>query len=611
MRTVIYDIETYPNCFTLTAKLTGTPCYWQFEVSQFKDEGKQLLDWLMYIRNQNYIMVGFNNINFDYPIIHQMMLSGQVKFAAAYNKCVAIITAKEVDRFNHVIRDNDMYLPQIDLFKIHHFDNRARTTSLKALEFNMRMKNIRDLPFKPGTALNQQQIKTLLEYNKHDVDATEEFYFKSLDKIEFRQGLGATYGRNFLNHNDVKIGKELFALTLEQAGIELYQRDEFNKRVPIQTVRNCIFLDDCVPKFIDFKTKEFNSVLTNIRWAQITVTKGAFNDLKCTINGLDFVFGTGGLHASVEQKKFVATDKMMILDIDVTSMYPSIAIGQGYYPEHLGKEFVNIYKDVKEARVKYKKGSVENAALKLALNGVYGDSNNPYSVFYDPLFTMKITIGGQLMLAMLAEKLMAIGVTIIQVNTDGITMYANRLMQREIDAVCSNWEKLCNLQLEHNYYEKMFVADVNTYIAVGEDGKVKRKGRFEYDVEWHQNASMLIVPKVIEQVLVYDKPLRETVLNWTDKMDFMKRVKVTGESRLVLVTEGRERELEKTQRYYVSITGGNLVKVMPPLKGKVEYRRIGIGVGHKVTPCNDLDEATAPINYEYYISEIENCLALL
>lgn len=44
----------------------------------------------------------------------------------------------------------------------------------------------------------------------------------------------------------------------------------------------------------------------------------------------------------------------------------------------------------------YAKGTPENAMLKLALNSVYGDSNNQYSVFYDPMYTMKITVNGQL-----------------------------------------------------------------------------------------------------------------------------------------------------------------------------------------------------------------------
>jgi hypothetical protein len=102
------------------------------------------------------------------------------------------------------------------------------------------------------------------------------------------------------------------------------------------------------------------------------------------------------------------------------------------------------------------------------------------------------------------------------------------------------------------------------------------------------------------------------VINWEDRMDFMKRVKVTGGSKLLLLKDGGEHELENTQRYYASTSGGGfLVKVMPPLKGKTDYRRIGIDVGQMVTPCNDMNDAVNPIDYNHYIKEIENCLSLL
>ena len=136
--------------------------------------------------------------------------------------------------------------------------------------------------------------------------------------------------------------------------------------------------------------------------------QGVFKDLSAICGGLEF-FGTGGIHASVENEIFIADDQMMILDLDVTSMYPSIAISQGYYPEHLGPTFVKVYDQLREQRLQYKKGSPENAMLKLALNGVYGKSNDKFSIFYDPKFTMSVTLTGQLALAMLAERLAGIG----------------------------------------------------------------------------------------------------------------------------------------------------------------------------------------------------------
>jgi hypothetical protein len=52
-----------------------------------------------------------------------------------------------------------------------------------------------------------------------------------------------------------------------------------------------------------------------------------------------------------------------------------------------GKEFTHLQAPVRAAQA-VPQEVPESAMLKLALNGVYGDSNNVFSVFYDPLFTM-------------------------------------------------------------------------------------------------------------------------------------------------------------------------------------------------------------------------------
>jgi hypothetical protein len=445
-------------------------------------------------------------------------------------------------------------------------------------------------------------VVTLHDYNAHDVTATKRFYFETLPMIEFREGLTKTHDRDFMNHADVKIGKEIFQMELEKVGVDCYKYGP-RGREPKQTKRASIRLADCIPSWIEFRNPEFRRVHDWFTQQTITETKGVFKDVTARAGGLDFVFGTGGIHASVENRVYNATDEMMILDVDVTSLYPSIAIENNYYPEHLGEKFVDVYRALRKQRVSFKKGTVQNAALKLALNGVYGASNDPYSVFYDPLFTMKITLGGQLMLAMLAEQLLTVdGLEIIQANTDGITMYVSRGQHFEVTDVCNAWEKLTKLILESVEYSRMAIADVNSYIAVGTDGKVKRKGRYEYDLEWHQNASALVIAKVAEKVLVDGAPIMETLLNWPDRMDFMLRVKVPRTSKLLYGDE----QIQNTCRYYVSIGGDALTKVMPPLPKKPDHwRRIGVESGWTVCVCNDIRDAVLPINYDYYKTEIE------
>ena len=123
--------------------------------------------------------------------------------------------------------------------------------------------------------------------------------------------------------------------------------------------------------------------------------------------------------------------------------------------------------------------------LKLALNGVYGDSNSDYSPLHDPQYTMAITINGQLMLCMLAEKLLASSeVKMIQINTDGLTIKFPRILLYWVRETMKWWEGVTGLDLEEAVYKRFFARDCNNYLAEYTDGKVKRKA------SWIQTGSV-------------------------------------------------------------------------------------------------------------------------
>jgi len=640
----IYDIESYVNVTTLAAKHPLTGDRWLFELSNRRDDRQALFQWLSVLRSTRCRMVGFNNVSFDYPVIH-WLLAHPTASPLEINRFVqSIIDIPHDQRFNHIIWDRDRYVEQVDLFKIHHFDNVARATSLKVIEFNRRSHTIKDLPFPPGSYLTDSQIDELIIYNQHDVDETEGFYFDSLPAIRFREELSEKYGRNFLNDNDTKIGKQYFIMRLEEAAPgACYTTDAAGNRVPRQTKRDSIDLGSVIFPWISFKRPEFQAVHQWLAAQTITETKGVFVDipvvqlgplaqysnvltkrtgwsgvenLNCVVNGFQFDFGTGGIHGSVTNRVVRSDDQYVIRDIDVTSYYPCLGIKNKLFPLHLGELFPVIYEDVFDQRTGYAKGTAENAMLKLALNGVYGDSNNKFSPFYDPAYTMAITINGQLLLCLLAEHLMDIpDLEMIQVNTDGVTVRLPRTAVGALESICGWWQSHTMLTLEHADYDLMAVRDGNNYLAVKPGGKVKRKGAYEWErvqnggtLGWHQNHSALVVPMAAETALVDGVPVRDYVLNHDDLMDFMLRVKVPRSSSLVLCDgAGGERPLQHVTRYYVSKSGGSLVKIMPPLaRTPDKVRRIGVSVGWAVQEANSMDGVRGTdINMEYYINEAE------
>ena len=604
MKDWIYDEETYPNIFCVGFKCGNEKRV--FEISWRYNQLDELLAFIGQMKINGDRMVGFNNQGFDYPVMHYIIENqDHCSVIDIYNKAMSIINAGFHNRFQHVIWDDQCHIPQVDLYKIHHFDNVSRATSLKVLEFNMQLDFIEDLPFPQGAILNWQECDQLISYMGNDIHATERFYFESTKQIEFRETLTEKYGRNFINHNDTKIGKDYFIMELDRLV------PGFNKKQ--QTPRESIRVDDIIFPYVTFKEPEFQRILNWFRAQTITDTKGAFKDVNCTINGFQFDFGTGGIHGSVESCVVESDDYHVLIDVDVASYYPNLAIANRLYPEHLGDMFCDIYQDVYNQRKTHAKGTVENAMLKLALNGVYGDSNSKYSCFYDPQYTMSITINGQLLLCMLAESLMSHHqVQMIQINTDGLTIKVPRNMRDWVSEVCRWWEGLTGLELEAVDYNRMMIRDVNSYIGEYTAGKLKLKGAYDYNLQWHQNHSSIIVAKAAEAALVRGEDIREFIENHSDIHDFMRRTKVPKSSKLVTVDyEGNDTQIQNVSRYYISCLGHDLVKLMPPTpsqvkKGKTDDRRIGIDVGWKVTVCNDISHCNPDdINFDYYVHEAE------
>jgi hypothetical protein len=224
MQDWIYDIETYPNVFTFSVIRADGKCGKTFEVSFRKNEIDRVFACIDYIADSGDRMVGFNNTGFDYPVLHKILgkrsrfkrADGLEIAQYAYECAMEQIDGMKDGGFAKVVKDDESFATQVDLFKIHHFDNKARATSLKMIEFNMKSDNIEDLPFPVGKELLDHEIDVLIKYNAHDVKMTLDFYKHSLGLIKFREELSVKYGKNFLNHNDTKIGKDYFIMELEK-----------------------------------------------------------------------------------------------------------------------------------------------------------------------------------------------------------------------------------------------------------------------------------------------------------------------------------------------------------------------------------------------------------
>lgn len=300
-RYYVYDIETYPNVFTFAIEDTLNPNKKRvYEISENLNEYAELMNLLLYLKGRKNVLVGFNNLGFDYPVVHnfmtecsQFMTGGQIALQL-YNKAKLLIDTGHFNPIGNIIWHKQQEVKQCDLYKIHHFDNAARRTSLKLIEFNLRMHSIQDLPFKPGEyIITQEDINNLKLYNQHDTTATANFFRESISQIKFREELGAESGRWMQWDNDKKIGSEFFIRKLEAEGIQCYTKDE-NGRQPRQTPRSKINLGEVIFPVVGFKTHAFQAVHQWLASQTIYETNGVFSGIpyKSLFNGTCVNFET-------------------------------------------------------------------------------------------------------------------------------------------------------------------------------------------------------------------------------------------------------------------------------------------------------------------------------
>ena len=573
-----YDLETYFDTFLFAGKFVDQAPQ-VFEISWRKNQRQELLNFLKYLKNIDAHMVGYNSLGFDYPIIHDLMLNPLVFDAKrAFDLAQKIIGAQTYGMSPYNVSLHKRLIHQIDLVKIHHFDNKNKRTRLKDLQFTMRSLTVEDLPYDFRKPLSFEEIDNLISYNIHDVTETEKFLMFSMERLQLRRDLiktGVLKG-DVLNFNDTKLGEQFL---VSKIGRDVCYSGSKAKG----TDRLRVDLKDVILPKVKFALPEFNEVLENYKgkfWLKGDKDHNEQISFSKTINGITFGFGIGGIHGSVKNKIYRSTDTHKIIDIDVSSYYPSIGIVNGFYPEHLGEMFLHGYGQLKIDRKQYAKGTALNGTYKLGLNGAYGKSNSEYSPMFDIKYMFSITINGQLQLLQLIESLTHVpGLSIIQANTDGITAYVPTEYVWLFEALKASWERDTGYDLEEVEYDKMFIADVNSYLAVKKDGSVKRKGRYwyaekwsDYDSgngHWHTDNSQHVVAKVAEQVMLHGYDPRFVLHTMKDPFDFMIREKIIGAQKGFI----GGKETQRTVRYYVS-TKGEEFKVIKPAPGPVgQYKR--------------------------------------
>jgi len=610
----VMDYETLSNAFIACFEAVNSEEQRIFVIHESQNDILELVEFLQENISSEEWHVSFNGLGFDSQITEYILRNrdsiihnkGEVIAKWIYGKAQNVISRQNAGEFLE-FSPRDLQINQVDVFKLNHWDNNAKRSSLKWIQYTMDWPNIIDMPIHHTETIAAEQIPEIIRYCINDVKSTKQIMKLSKEQIGLRKTLTDEYGINLFSASEPRISKELFLHFLSQK-LEMKKWDLRQAR----THRARITVKNIILPYIEFKTATFQNLLKKFEEVVIYPgeTKGGFK-YSVQYKGVKTDYGLGGIHGARSTKVYESNEDMVIMTSDVTSFYPNLAIRNKWAPAHLPQdEFCDLYEWFFEERKKIPKKDPKNYVYKIILNSTYGLSNDENSFLYDPEFTMRITINGQLSLSMLYEMIceeIPNAIPLMQ-NTDGLeTMIPREYVDKYMD-ICKRWEDITQLQLEHDTYSKIILGDVNNYIAITEDGKSKCKGRFEYDnLALHKNKSFLIIPKAIHAYFVDGVQPEDYLAQNQNIFDYCGGVKIKGDwsfyEHKIVNGEHSIEPVQHTIRYFVSNSGSKIIK-----KNNTDGREIQVEAGKWMqTIMIDYTEkefSEYDINFKYYLDNI-------
>lgn len=644
----VYDIEVFQNIFHCSVLNTETKEIHKFEISPRKNQLSELISFFKQVNspvswNDNYttncsidsdkIFCGYNNLHYDNPVINYIIEYEHV----LAEKPVLVITnsifnlSREITNSGENIEKWKRWKYQVwfDSFDILTmlYSNKLRV-GLKEIQVTMQYKNVQEFVCDWSKPLPIEDFNSMIDYNINDIESTSALLDRCKKDIDLRLAIEDEYGVKVLSKDGVNIGMKILTHKyLEKTGLTWWDIKD------LRSPQAYIPLKDVILPFIKYDSPILKSVLDEMKTQVVSPGRKGY-EKNFVFGGLRYTVGVGGIHSKNDPEIVIPAEDEMLIDIDVASLYPSMLIEYGFYPKHLGPEFLEVYSQIRSERIeaKHNGDKIKDSTLKLALNGLSGNLQNEHNFCYSPFAVMQIRINGQLLLLMLAEKLVELECRIVQANTDGLFVLLKKSIYDKVNNVCREWEQLTKLTLEEDRFEAMYQYAINDYIAVKEgytdirdrflageqivqkkktgelyksieqiqDDYIKQKGMFITKVQLGKGLTPKIIPEAVIKYFVDGIPVEDTIKGCKDIKKFLMAEK-TGKQWNV---EYMKEDIQRTNRFYASTNGGYLWKWKQVGNAEKQYQNMLAASG--VTLLNKFDDKPIEdrkINYRYYLRE--------
>lgn len=604
---LVFDIEVFPNAFSCTLKNSETGAVIVFELSHRKEniveEATKMVDLFL---DNKYLFCGYNNIHYDNPIMN-FIIGNIGSMPNDYKKVCGkifklsqqIITSETSDSWKQWKYATNF--ATMDLLTML-FSQKLRV-GLKEMQVTMQYHNVQEYEGDFDAELPDNEIDRMLQYNLNDVDSTSELLDRCKADIDLRIGIQGEFGVDVLSKDGMSIGTEILKVKyLEKSNKKWHEIKDLRSPCDIIDLSEVIF------PFISFETPTLQKLLVEMKQQKVSPGRKGY-EKHFLLDNVEVTVGVGGIHTKNKPEKIVPKEDELLLDSDVNSLYPSLIVSYGLVPKHLGKEFLEVYGQIREDRLyaKHHRLEVKNQTYKLALNGATGNYQNQYSWLYDPVAVMKIRINGQLLLLMLTEMLLKAGARLKQLNTDGILYTIPKTVDYE--SILKEWEKKTKLSLETEKYEAFYQFAINDYLAIGKGYKethdkklIKQKGLFIDKVNLGKGMQPMIIPEALNKYFADKVPIEETIRNCKDINKFITYQKADKK----FSVEYNDKLISRINRYYASTNGCYLYKCEVLKKDKkvpAVILHFNDGTTNKVP--KSYIETNGPYWYDSTITQVE------
>lgn len=561
-----------------------------------------------YLEYRDSMFIGYNNASYDNNVMR-----GYLQGKNAYQMSKTIIESDNRGLVYKMFDSHKTPLFGMDLYQ----DNKGFSLKEHSAFLGINIKET-EVDFDMDRPLTDEEKEKNIAYCKNDVLATEKRFEQNIGMLLAKATIALMFDmdKTDLLQTNANLTAKLLGATKQEVRPDLTDPLELDKRLNINTKEIAeAYLNH------EFELNEDGKLNVSLEYTDE--------------DGYTMIFGSGGVHGAKASYIHIGMFPMR----DWGSLYPNTMEQFNLLSRNIPKDKIHRYGDLLKQRMdaKYSGEEVANIkgvevptyvminGIKLPLNTKFGATGAQFNGLYDPRNQFLVCATGQLIMTNMYELIKG-KAQFIQSNTDAHAYIPNsEADDKAIDEALDEFANKIGLTLDKDMFREIWQKDVNNYIAVQPNGKVKVKGAI--GLTGGMKVSKAIVSNAFINYLVAGKDYKEFINECNELRQFQIITKTgwTFDRTVARDNEGNEFNAQKVNRVFAVKDKTNAVELFKVKEGQLldieadefkdnisytkglanapEYYTISNeAIGEGIT----IDE----VDKQYYIDQVEDTLEL-